>query len=147
MSGLSSIEHVVVLMLENRSMDHMLGYLYSANDNVSPSGDPFEGLTGSDSNPGADGSAVAVFQITPATADAYFMPGADPGEGYMATNSELFGSNDTPAASTVPTASTGSSSRRRSQTSASCRWRSLARASASSRSPPSSPRSRISSSG
>ena len=102
MSGLSSIEHVVVLMLENRSMDHMLGYLYSASGNVSPSGDPFEGLTGSESNPGPDGSAISVFQITPATADAYFMPGADPGEGYMATNSELFGSNDTPAAGTVP---------------------------------------------
>ena len=28
-TGLAAIEHVVVLMLENRSFDHMLGYLYA----------------------------------------------------------------------------------------------------------------------
>jgi phospholipase C len=28
-NGLSSVEHIVVLMLENRSFDHMLGFLYS----------------------------------------------------------------------------------------------------------------------
>src|SRR5580698_2738975 len=28
MPGLSAIDHVVVLMLENRSFDHMLGWLY-----------------------------------------------------------------------------------------------------------------------
>ena len=44
---LAAINHVVVLMLENRSFDHMLGYLYSAQGNVSSSGQPFEGLTGS----------------------------------------------------------------------------------------------------
>ncbi len=27
-NALSSVEHVVVLMLENRSFDHMLGFLY-----------------------------------------------------------------------------------------------------------------------
>jgi phospholipase C len=43
---LSSIDNIVVLMLENRSFDHMLGLLYSASGNVSPSGQPFEGLTG-----------------------------------------------------------------------------------------------------
>ncbi len=26
-SGLASVNHVVVLMLENRSLDHMLGFL------------------------------------------------------------------------------------------------------------------------
>jgi phospholipase C len=84
--GLASIEHVVVLMLENRSFDHMLGYLYSDAGNVSPSGQPFDGLTGSEANPGSSGPAVPVSTITPSTANAYFMPGADPGEGYMATN-------------------------------------------------------------
>ena len=39
-------DHVVVVMLENRSFDHMLGYLYLDTANVSPCGDPFEGLTG-----------------------------------------------------------------------------------------------------
>lgn len=43
-SGLASVDHVVVLMLENRSFDHMLGFLYPGN--VSPSGQPFDGLTG-----------------------------------------------------------------------------------------------------
>ena len=38
-------------MLENRSFDHLLGYLYSDSGNVSPAGQPFEGLTGSESNP------------------------------------------------------------------------------------------------
>jgi phospholipase C len=35
----------MVLMLENRSFDHMLGFLYEASGNVSPTGDPFEGRT------------------------------------------------------------------------------------------------------
>ena len=37
-NGLPSIEHIVVLMLENRSFDHMLGFLYTDNGNVSPWG-------------------------------------------------------------------------------------------------------------
>ncbi len=96
--GLQSIDHIVVLMLENRSFDHMLGYLYHDTGNVTPHGRPFEGLTGAESNPGPDGKPVPVFPITPGTPNAYFMPGADPGEGYMATNSQLFGSNTAPGA-------------------------------------------------
>ena len=53
--GFPRYEHVVVLMLENRSFDHMLGFLYTGTGNVSPTGQPFEGLTGSESNPGASG--------------------------------------------------------------------------------------------
>ncbi|HEU5428492.1 MAG TPA: alkaline phosphatase family protein [Actinocrinis sp.] len=100
--GLQSIDHIVVLMLENRSFDHLLGYLYHDTGNVSPSGQPFEGLTGTESIPGTDGKPVPVFPITPGTPNAYFMPGADPGEGYMATNSQLFGSTATPSAPTLP---------------------------------------------
>ena len=96
---LASIEHVVVLMLENRSFDHMLGYLYSDAGNVSPAGQPFDGLTGQESNPGSSGSSVPVFKIEPSTANAYFMPGADPGEGYMATNQQLYGTDAGPSAS------------------------------------------------
>jgi len=95
-NGLASIEHVVVLMLENRSFDHMLGYLYADAGNVSPSGQPFEGLTGTESNPDANGQPVTVFKIEPSTPNAYLMPGADPGEGYMATNDQLYGSNNGP---------------------------------------------------
>jgi phospholipase C len=93
---LSSINYIVVLMLENRSFDHMLGLLYSASSNVSPSGQPFEGLTGEESNPDSNGAPVDVFTIAPSDSNAYFMPGADPGEGYSATNSQLFGTTRPP---------------------------------------------------
>src|ERR1700730_13420561 len=102
-SGLSAVEHVVVLMLENRSFDHMLGFLYRAEGNVSPPGQTVEGLSGTESNPDASGQPVTVFKIEPTTPNAYFMPGADPGEGYMATNSQLFGTTAAPPTSaTVP---------------------------------------------
>jgi phospholipase C len=35
-AGLGVVEHVVVLMLESRSFDHMLGFLYAGNGNKSP---------------------------------------------------------------------------------------------------------------
>src|SRR5947209_12273049 len=51
---LREIEHIVVVMMENRSFDHMLGYL------ALPGGiDGVDGLTGGESNPGPDGSRVA----------------------------------------------------------------------------------------
>jgi len=93
---LSSINNIVVLMLENRSFDHMLGFLYANSGNVSPIGDPFEGLTGTESNPDNNGVAVPVSQIQATNPIAYYMPGADPGEGYSATNSQLFGGVDAP---------------------------------------------------
>ena len=93
---LSNIQHIVVLMLENRSFDHMLGFLYADQGNKSSTGQPFEGLTGTESNPDANGKPVTVFKIKASDKNAYFMPGADPGEGYAATNSELFGSTDAP---------------------------------------------------
>jgi phospholipase C len=101
-AGLGAIEHIVVLMLENRSFDHMLGYLYHGSGNITPAGQSFEGLTGTEANPGADGKPVPVFPVTPATPNAYFMPGADPGEGYMAANSQLFGSDAEPAPPAEP---------------------------------------------
>lgn len=89
--GLAGTDHIVVLMLENRSFDHMLGYLYSDADNFSPSGAPFEGLSGSESCPGTDGKPVGVYPITTDNPQAYFMPGADPGEGFAKANNQLFG--------------------------------------------------------
>ena len=95
-NNLSSIEHVVLLMLENRSFDHMLGFLYAETGNKSPSGQEFEGLTGDESNPDGSGNNVKVFRINSTDKNAYFMPGSDPGEGYPATNSQLFGSTTAP---------------------------------------------------
>jgi phospholipase C len=100
-TNLSTIQHVVVLMLENRSFDHMLGFLYSGSGNVSPAGHPFDGLTGTEANAPGSGAPVTVFRIEPSTPNAYFMPGADPGEGYMATNDQLFSDHNAPA-SPVP---------------------------------------------
>ena len=99
--GLAAVDHIVVLMLENRSFDHMLGYLYADAGNVSPAGQAFEGLGGAESCPGSDGAAVPVYPITPDITDAYFMPGADPGEGYAATNAQLYGGSDAPTAGAV----------------------------------------------
>src|ERR1700722_1595989 len=99
---LAAIDHIVVLMLENRSFDHMLGFLYTDQGNVSPAGQPFEGLTGQESNLDASGTAVPVFKITASTPHAYLMPGGDPGEGYLATNAQLFG-NTTAPSPPVPT--------------------------------------------
>ncbi|MGH3169682.1 MAG: hypothetical protein ACRDN0_27860 [Trebonia sp.] len=45
-------------------------------------------------------SPVPVFEITPSTPNAYFMPGADPGEGYSATNDQLWASDTAPASGT-----------------------------------------------
>ena len=95
--GLGGVDHIVVLMLENRSFDHMLGFLYRDTANVSAHGDPFDGLTGTEACPGADGTPVQVFPITPSTANAYFLPGADPGEGFLAANAQLFGTASPPA--------------------------------------------------
>jgi phospholipase C len=101
-SNLGAVDHIAVLMLENRSFDHMLGYLYAEAGNVSPAGDAFAGLTGSESCPGSDGAPVPVYRLTPDTTDVYFYPGADPGEGYAATNNQCYGSPGAPAAGAVP---------------------------------------------
>jgi phospholipase C len=99
---LGSIEHVVVLMLENRSLDHMLGLVYAGSGNVSPTGEPFDGLTGQEVNPDQSGQPVTVYRIDPAAPEVYFMPGANPGEGYVNTNLQLFG-QATPPDSAVAT--------------------------------------------
>ena len=101
-NNLAAVDHVVVLMLENRSFDQMLGFLYTSAGNVSPSGQPYEGLTGTETNPDSSGNPVTVFQITPSTPSAYFMPGADPGEGYQAANDQLYGSPGGPSATGQP---------------------------------------------
>lgn len=100
-TGLAAVDHIVVLMLENRSFDHLLGFLYTDAGNKSPAGDAFEGLSGSESCPGSDGHPVQVDRLTSGTADLYFYPGADPGEGYAATNDQCYGSPQAPAGGAV----------------------------------------------
>jgi len=92
---LSSVQHIVQLMLENRSFDHMLGFLYPGK--AGPNGEPFEGLAGTESNTDGSGNVVSVYPIDTTKPGAYFMPGADPGEGYANTNAQLFGTGKAPA--------------------------------------------------
>jgi phospholipase C len=99
---LGSIKHIVQLMLENRSFDQMLGFLYTANGNRSPTNQPYEGLTGNESNPDDTGREIQVFKIDATAQHPYLMPGADPGEGFFNTNFQLF-STDDPAPGAVPT--------------------------------------------
>jgi len=54
MASLQKIDHIVVLMLENRSFDSLLGTLY-------PKSDSFEGLNGTEQNPDANGTPVVVW--------------------------------------------------------------------------------------
>ena len=95
---LGSVEHIVVLVLENRSFDHMLGFLYADSANVSPrTKQPFAGLTGHEINSDAGGASIPVSALTSGTANLYFTPGANPGEGFVATNMQLFGEAHPPA--------------------------------------------------
>ena len=84
------IDHVVLVMLENRSFDHMLRFWY-------PKSDDFDGLDGTESNLDANGKAAKVFEITPGAQNAYYFPLANPSEGFVATNRQLFSSETPPA--------------------------------------------------
>jgi len=99
---LSAVKHVVQLMLENRSFDQMLGFLYTDSGNRSPSGEPYEGLTGNESNPDDTGREIKVFKIDNKAPHPYLQPGADPGEGFQNTNYQLF-STDDPVQNAIPT--------------------------------------------
>ncbi|MGG7452679.1 alkaline phosphatase family protein [Plantibacter auratus] len=62
----SGFDHVVVVVFENRSFDHMLGWLYPAGSE--PAGQTFDGLAQGDySNPGESGEAVPAHMYTRAT--------------------------------------------------------------------------------
>jgi phospholipase C len=54
--GLDQLRHIVVLMMENRSFDHMLGALKAQNPAI-------DGLTGAESNPDTAGNKVVVQNI------------------------------------------------------------------------------------
>lgn len=88
-------DHVVVLMGENRSMDNLLGWLYTPED--VPRGQTFDGLAfGSYSNRGPDGRTVPAHVYTGATDAIMRSPDPDPGEEYPYVNTQLFGRVDPP---------------------------------------------------
>lgn len=82
---LNTFDHVVVLMLENRSFDNLLGYLYG---NGIPHEKNFEGVVGKKlSNPDVSGTPI------PVSAGAEVnQPYPDPGEEFHHVTMQLFSS-------------------------------------------------------
>jgi phospholipase C len=78
--GIKQLQHVVVLMMENRSFDHMLGALHSDNPAI-------DGLTGNEFNLDTTGEPVK------ATPDAEFQSqlDPDPDHHFPAVDLQIFG--------------------------------------------------------
>ena len=85
-----ALEHIVVVLFENRSLDNVLGHLYGPGD-----GKNFDGVIGKDlSNPipaGAEHGADR--QVVPHTVatDMVDSPNPDSGEEFYHTNTQLHG--------------------------------------------------------
>lgn len=81
------IKTVVVLVMENRSFDHMLGWMKSFNPDIN-------GVNGSESN---------VLSVTDPNSQRIFFKNQaqyvdpDPGHSFQAIREQIFGSNDTSA--------------------------------------------------
>src|ERR1700719_3254864 len=119
--NLAKIQHIVVVMLENRSFDNMLGFLYADQGNLPPlnlpSVDPpsFDGLLPPSASDAFWNPANLDFFATPGTAaDKVFassgttgalpftVPNPDPNELFPNFNFQIFGTQ-TPAESQQPT--------------------------------------------
>ncbi|KAK8486528.1 hypothetical protein V6N13_094555 [Hibiscus sabdariffa] len=81
------IKTIVVLVMENRSFDHILGWLKSTRPDV-------DGLSGEESNPlNATDPNSPFISVTD---DAVFVD-SDPGHSFQAIREQIFGSNDSSA--------------------------------------------------
>ena len=104
-SMLDTFDHVVVLMLENRSFDNLLGYLYSPLDPAYPNGVPsnaplgktLEGVYGKNlSNPVPAGTpnpppnGATTVPVIPLNDPNSHSPYPDPGETYDHVNTQLW---------------------------------------------------------
>ncbi|TVT98161.1 hypothetical protein EJB05_56539, partial [Eragrostis curvula] len=87
----SPIKNVVVLALENRSFDHMLGWMRRL------LGLPIDGLTGAECNPNA-GNSTTTSTIC-VSADADLVVPDDPGHSFEDVLEQVFGSNASASAS------------------------------------------------
>ena len=93
-SQLGRIEHVVVLMLENRSFDNLLGWLYDPSNpapfNQAPAAN-FDGVYGKDlSNLATGGQIVRVGKSADVTA-----PFPDPGKPFQDVYAQIYGQKQT----------------------------------------------------
>ena len=100
---LGQIKHVVVLMLENRSFDNILGWLYDPDNappfNQVPNGQSFDGLSGktlTNPVPASHGGGTA----SPGKETVMYYPNPDPGEPYDDVYAQLF--NENPPPSSIP---------------------------------------------
>lgn len=103
--GMDNIEHVVVLMMENRSLDNLLGWVYSNTNNQPPYNLPpqspptYEGLvTGKYCNKGPQihPGVVCAGEPTapwPPYNNAYLVPDPDPGELFDQMTRQIFGTS------------------------------------------------------
>ena len=83
--GLDNLKHIVVLMMENRSFDHMLGSLRSVDTRI-------DGLTGNESNPDTTGAQVKVAPL----AEFQSQLDPDPDHHFPAVDLQIFGGNTSP---------------------------------------------------
>lgn len=91
-NGLDKFDHIVVLMMENRSFDNILGYLYTPED-PPPNGQTFEGVAYHNlSNPVPPYADSSFIGNVPVYRDSIMNnPNPDPGEEYPHINTSLFG--------------------------------------------------------
>src|SRR5260221_8818277 len=83
--GLDNLKHIVVLMMENRSFDHMLGAMKQTDARVN-------GLNGDETNPDVNGNPVKVQQK--ATYQGQFKH--DPDHHCAGVDLQIFGGNMAP---------------------------------------------------
>jgi len=109
------IKHIVYLMLENRSLDNVLGWLYENNQRpdqvIAPPGydDPdYKGLfehVPTHFNLDSHGHKHWVVRGTQDDEKPFWVPYQDPHEDYLHVNNQLFGSESNPKPGTIPTMS------------------------------------------
>ncbi len=104
------IKHVVVVMLENRSFDNLLGWLYDTDETsglkhvppLKPGDPPFYGLAGQDLKKLAN--SAGELTVPPSRGvPVLFSPQYDPHEPYLHVNVQLFEQEKNPAPGTTPT--------------------------------------------
>jgi phospholipase C len=78
--GLDNLKHIVVLMMENRSFDHMLGALKQQDGRI-------DGLTGTESNPDSNGNPATVQPL----AEFQGQLDPDPDHHFPAVDLQIFG--------------------------------------------------------
>src|ERR1017187_9365560 len=78
--GIDQLKHIVVLMMENRSFDHLLGYMMAQDARI-------DGVDGTQTNPDTTGALAPVQPL--AQYQSQLQP--DPGHHYPVVDLQIFG--------------------------------------------------------